>query len=146
MTLTADLQARLSGLGVPVLAPDEVEVPARYSAATDAQGRPSADGVRGLAAYLAAHPSGYVQVEEPQGISAEGNFETYWLTLGCVAASPAACSALARAVTVALCGDPTRDPGAYRMALPGQPGVLERGAFIARPTFEISLFNGELAG
>lgn len=102
MTLTADLQARLSGLGVPVLAPDEVETPARYSAATDAQGRPSADGARGLAAYLAAHPGGYVQIERLDALLVQGASQRHMVTLSAVAATEATCQALADAVTLAL--------------------------------------------
>lgn len=57
--LTLDLQRRLSGLGVPVLAAEDRELPAA--------GRQPGQ-VGGLVKYLSDHPQGYVQLNLPAGL------------------------------------------------------------------------------
>ena len=66
MDLTRRAQELLAHLGVPVLSPDEFELPRRAAERTPA-GRIKAGGAQGLSVYLAEHSSGYVQLHEPQG-------------------------------------------------------------------------------
>lgn len=55
-------QERLTTLGAPVLSPHEFGVPMAYKAPGKQLG--------GFPQYLAAHPSGFVQLHEPTGITA----------------------------------------------------------------------------
>ncbi len=99
--------------GVSVLLPEEAQEPFTATTAKDAQGRPKVGGggERGLGAYLAAHPQGYVQVEAPQGLSA-GLGSQYFIQVACVATTRAAADALAhtaaRAVSSRAGGQQTR--------------------------------------
>lgn len=90
MTIPGDLQARLSAalpLTTPVLLPDDLETPREGR-------RPGQAG--GLAAYLAEHPGGYLQIGEAQGtLPALGGAAGLWLIqVSAVAATRTASAAL----------------------------------------------------
>ncbi len=143
--IVTDLHARLTAaLSVPVLLPEERDVPAQ-AASLDAQGRPMVGGgERGLGAYLRQHPQGFIQLEEPQGITASGAAETYWVPIGCVAPSAAASEALAREALRVTCGLATREPGYYTLAIPDSPRALADGAYLTRPTVSRTALGGQL--
>lgn len=127
---------------VPVLLPEQLREP--YDAApVDAQGRPMVGGgERGLAAYLAAHPEGYVQIESPLPITSDGLTGTFWVAVASVAPTAVSAAALAAQVRAALCGTPW-EPGNYLEVTPAQPEPLAPGAWIVRPTFDALTINGQ---
>ncbi|SEI66997.1 hypothetical protein SAMN04488058_101296 [Deinococcus reticulitermitis] len=142
--IVLDLRDRLSVLGVPVLLPEDRDVP-HQAGPTDAQGRPMVGGgERGLGAYLRQHPQGFVQLEEPQGITVSGAVQTYWVALGCVAPTPETAEALAREVLRLTCGLATREPGHYTLVIPDSPRALADGAYLTRPTVSRAAIGGQL--
>lgn len=127
--------------GVPVLLPEDQRTPLE-AAPTDAQGRPVVGGgARGLAAYLAQHPTGYVQIESPLAITSDGLTGTFWVAVASVAPTAASAAALAAQVRAALCGTP-RSPSQIREVTPAEPAVLSPGAWIVRPTLEVLTLDG----
>lgn len=96
MDLLADLTTRLTPLGVPVLQPEQRELPA--------QGRKPGEA-GGLSGYLTAHPTGYVQLNPLQPLRAalDGAAAIYVTQLDVLAPTPGAAQDLTdrarRAVT-----------------------------------------------
>lgn len=136
--IVQDLHARLTGaLGpdIPVLLPEERELPTQGR-------RPGQTG--GLSGYLQAHARGYVQLEEPQGISDDGVTAVWWVPVAALAPTPGAAEALALRVRRALAGS-ARVPGAYLPRIPDTARLLTPGAYLARPTYEILAIDGLLA-
>ncbi|WP_019585223.1 hypothetical protein [Deinococcus apachensis] len=136
--ILTDLHARLTtalGPDVPVLLPEQREQPV--------QGRkPGQAG--GLSGYLQAHPAGYVQLEEPQGITDDGVTGVWWVPVAALAPAPEATEALAAQVRRILCGSP-RAPGPYLPRIPDTTRLLTPGAYLCRPTYEILAIDGALA-
>lgn len=143
--IVTDLHARLTAaLSVPVLLPEERDVPAQ-AAPLDAQGRPMVGGgERGLGAYLAQHPGGYVQLEETQGIADDGVTAVWWVPVAALAPTAEQAEALAEQVRRVLCGSP-RDPGPYQPRLPDTARLIVPGVYLCRPTYEILAIDGALA-
>ena len=129
-----DLHARLTAAGLHVLRPEEREKPL-------AGRRPGQAG--GLSGYLAQHPQGFVQVEEPQGIRTSGAQDVYWIALGCIAPTPEASEALAREVLRVTCGVATREPGHYTLVTPDSPRALADTASLTRPTIQAVATGGQ---
>ncbi len=143
--IVTDLHARLTAaLSVPVLLPEERDVPAQ-AAPLDAQGRPMVGGgERGLGAYLQVHPGGFVQLEDPQGIADDGVTAVWWVPVAAVAPTAQAADALAGEVRRVLCGS-ARDPGPYLPRLPDSPRAIAQGAYLCRPSYECLAIDGTLA-
>lgn len=137
--LITDIHARLLAAlpaGTPVLLPEEREQPL-------AGRRPGQAG--GLSGYLAAHPAGYVQLEEPLPITSDGVTSVFWVPVASLASTADACAALAAQVARALCGWPT-DPGPHREVTPAQPTLLQPGVYICRPTYDALTIDGTHTG
>lgn len=137
--LAQDIHARLRAAlpaEVPVLLPEEIEVPRGGR-------RPGEAG--GISAYLAAHPQGYVQVEEAQPIASDGTTATYWIPVASVAPDAGACAALAAGVNIILNGPPD-EPAPFQEVLPDQPRAVQAGVFLCRPTYEALTIAGQSAG
>lgn len=136
--IVRDIHARLTaalGAEVPVLLPQQLREPLE-AAPLDAQGRPMVGGgERGLGAYLAQHPAGYVQIEQPVPITSDGLAGTFWVALAVFQASYTDASALGLRVYRALAGWPWA-PGPYREITPAQPEQLSPGVWMVRRTFE----------
>lgn len=136
--LVNDIHARLVAAlppGTPVLLPEQREEPL-------AGRKPGQAG--GLSGYLAEHPGGYVQVEEPLGIAASGPTETYWCPVAAVAPTPEAAEALGRLILLALCGLASREPGFYTLVTPDSTHQLFPDAHITRPTVSRLVVGGAL--
>lgn len=134
--ILTDLSSRLlARLSCPVLLPEERETPL--------QGRKPGEA-GGLGAYLARHPAGYVQLEEPQGITDDGVTAVWWVPVAALAPTAEAAEALASAVRRVLCGS-ARDPGPYRPVLPDTPRQLAPDAYLCRPSYEFLTIDGTLA-
>jgi len=133
MNALTRLQAALQPLGVPVLLPEEREH-------TNAGRKPGQPG--GLAGYLQQHPSGFVQLELPQGISTDGRVHTYWLPVTCVASTPHDARALTLAAHALIAGDPVRNPTAYAPVIPPAPLPTGTG-FAEQATYETQLHHDE---
>ncbi len=97
--VTADLLARLGGLGVPVLRPEQFEDP-------NTGGGPSQ--TRGLSAYLLAHPEGYIQLHDTDGSTTNGNVNVGLLLIDVIAPDRAKASVLTTACIALLHGIPVR--------------------------------------
>lgn len=134
--ITTDLHARLSAvLSCPVLLPEQRELPL-------AGRKPGQAG--GLSGYLGLHPGGFVQLEEPQGISDDGVTAVWWVPVAALAPTPEGAEALAEQVRRVLCGSP-RDPGPYQPRLPDTARLIVPGVYLCRPTYEILAIDGTLA-
>lgn len=142
MTIPEAMHALLSAAlpGVPVLLPEEASTPANYAPLAP-DGLPLAGGERGLTAYLAAHPQGYVQIEEPQPISSDGLTDLYWVPVASLAHDQATCAALARTVDLTLNGPPG-EPGPHARVFGDQPRRHPAGFFMARPTYDALTIGG----
>lgn len=146
--IARDIQQRLTvtlGPQIPVLMPEEIRTPLE-AAPLDAQGRPViGQGQRGIGAYLAQHPSGYVQIEQPVPITSDGLTGTFWVAVASIHTSEQDAYLLwARAYRV-LNGFAWA-PGPYREVTPGQPEPLAPGAWMVRATYEILTIDGDTAG
>lgn len=104
MTLL-DVQARLAGLGVPVLMPEERELPL-------AGRQPGQAG--GLSGYLAAHPGGYVQLSDADGAYTSTVRDIGLMPLTVLAPTRDSADALAAQVTALLHGTTAR-PTPYQL-------------------------------
>lgn len=138
-SLIADIHARLVAAlpaETPVLRPED-----REQALSGR--RPGQAG--GLSGYLAAHPGGYVQLEEPLSISSDGVTGVFWVPVAALALTAEACLDLARLVNRALCGFP-HDPGPHREVTPAQPTLLQPGVYICRPTYDALTIDGTHTG
>nr|WP_244977062.1 hypothetical protein [Deinococcus humi] len=137
--MITDIHARLVAAlpaGTQVLLPEDRE---RALAGR----RPGQAG--GLSGYLAAHPNGYVQVEDPLSISSDGVTGVFWVPVAALALTADACLDLARLVSRALCGFP-HDPGPHREVTPAQPTLLQPGVYICRPTYDALIIDGTHTG
>lgn len=87
MDLLQVAHARLTAAlpGVCVLLPAQAREPHLYTAAVDGEGRPKAKAARGLLEYLAAHPQGYVQLQDLVGTFADDVKATSTLTVHALA-------------------------------------------------------------
>lgn len=143
--IAQDIHDRLRAVlpdSVPILLPEQQREPLE-AAPVDAQGRPRVGGgERGLGAYLAAHPQGYVQVEEPLAISGDGLTGVFWVAVASVCPDGPAVTALARQVRRALSGTPFA-PGPHREVTPAQPQQLAPGAWMVRPTYDALTIDGD---
>lgn len=138
-SLVTDIHARLVAAlpaGTPVLLPEDREQAL-------AGRRPGQAG--GLSGYLAAHPNGYVQIEDPLSISSDGVTGVFWMPVAALARTADACLELARLVNRALCGLP-HDPGPHREVTPAQPTLLQPGVYICRPTYDALTIDGTHTG
>ena len=136
--IVTDLYDRLRAAlpeAVPVLTPEQRELPL-------AGRKPGQPG--GVGGYLAAHPAGYVQLEEPQGIRTAGAQDVFWVAVACIAPTPEGAEALAREVLRVTCGIATREPGQYTLVTPDSPRALTPGAYLTRPTLQAVLTGGSL--
>lgn len=139
--ITLDLHARLQAAlpGVTVLLPDEQQLPLQ-AAPVDDQGRPAVGaGERGLGAYLATRPGGYVQIEQPRPITGE----EYWTPVAAVAPTSAAASALAQRVREVIAGAPG-DVSWYVLQQAPALTPLSGRAVMSRAVYAIELLHGEL--
>lgn len=136
--IVTDLHDRLTavlGPEIPVLLPEQRELPL-------AGRKPGQAG--GLSGYLQAHPEGFVQLEEPQGISDDGVSAVWWVPVAALASTPEAAEALAVRVFRVLSGS-ARRPGLYVPRIPDTTRFLAPGAYLCRPTYEILAIDGTLA-
>ncbi|WP_155300957.1 hypothetical protein [Deinococcus kurensis] len=119
----------------PVLLPEQVQEPLSGGK----PGQPS-----GLRAYLQAHAGGYVQVEEPQGITSDGLTASYWVPVASLAPTAEACAQLAAQVALTLNGTPHL-PGPHPEVTPSMPALLQSGAWMCRPTYHVLTLAGAVA-
>ncbi|WP_288481010.1 hypothetical protein [uncultured Deinococcus sp.] len=135
VSIAADLHTRLRAAlppEVPVLPPEDIEVP---------KGGRKPGQAAGLVGYLAQHPQGYVQVEEPLPISANSVTSTFWVAVAAIAPTAAGATALALLVRRALAGSP-RDPGPYPQVTPAEAVQLSPGVWTIRPTYQVLTVDG----
>lgn len=135
MTVASALHARLRAAlpeQVPVLPPEDIQK-------INAGGKPGQP--TGLAAYLRANPSGWVQVEEPLPISADSVTARYWVAVATLGATAAEAAALALLVRRALTGTP-RDPGPHTQATPAEPAQPTPGVWMVRPNYQVLTVDG----
>lgn len=135
-SIVTDLHARLTAAGLHVLRPEEREQPL-------AGRRPGQAG--GLSGYLAQHPQGYVQLEEPVPIGGDGLTGTFWTAVAAIASDSATAHALGQQVRRLLIGHPFA-PEHYREITPGQPQQLAPGAWMVRATYSATTLDGLMAG
>ncbi|MBZ9713753.1 hypothetical protein [Deinococcus multiflagellatus] len=128
-----------------VLLPEQAQEPLR-AAAVDAQGRPSVDAAaaRGLGAYLTQYPAGFVQIELPQGITSDGVQAVFWVAVATLAPTAEACGVLGAAVHEALNGTPL-EPGPCPEVTPSEPALMQTGAWLRRPTYQVLTIAGSVA-
>jgi hypothetical protein len=144
MGIPADIAARLSDLGVPVLLPEQAHIPGDY-ADLDTDGQPKEGARTGLLYYLEAEaPAGFVQIEQPLTISTDDYVARYWVPVSTIATTEATAQALSEQVRRALCGTPW-EPGPYARALADRPRLVSGGFFLCRPTYDISEIDGVIA-
>ena len=128
---------------VPVLLPEQAQEPLT-AAPTDAQGRPRVGGgERGLGAYLAERPGGYVQIGRPVGIGASLTVTT-WHPVTTLAPDEATCHALAQQVLTVLCGTPGRAPGQFARVLYAPPTTDTPGVWTSTLTVRAVTLDGAL--
>lgn len=124
---------------VTVLLPDEQRLPLQ-AAPVDEQGRPVVGaGERGLGAYLAPRPRGYVQIELPRFITGE----EYWTPVAAVASTAAAAEILAGQIREAVAGAPG-EPSWYVVQEAPELTPLPGRAVMSRAVYAIELLHGEL--
>ncbi|EYB67023.1 hypothetical protein DEIPH_ctg052orf0018 [Deinococcus phoenicis] len=134
--IITDLHTRLTAaLPCPVLLPEQRELPL-------AGRKPGQSG--GLGGYLAAHPGGYVQLEDAQGISDDGVTAVWWVPVAALAPTAEQSDALAGQVRRLLCGSP-RCPGPYTPTLPDTARLVSPGVSLCRPSYQILSIDGVLA-
>lgn len=134
MTIPQDIKARLTAAlpaGTPVLLPEEIEKPREGR-------RPGQTG--GLTAYLAAHPGGYVQIEESLPITSDGTTAVFWVAVVSWGPDAAACDALAGRVHRALNGEPW-EPGPHPEVAGDTVHRTADGAWYCRPTYAAYTIN-----
>ncbi|MCD0160234.1 hypothetical protein IHN63_02830 [Deinococcus sp. 6YEL10] len=139
--ITLDLHAKLQAAlpGVSVLLPDEQPLPLQ-AAPLDDQGRPAVGvGERGLGAYLATRPEGYVQIEPPRPITGE----EYWTPVAAVASSSTAASALAGRVREVIAGAPGEVSWYVLQQAPALTPLPGR-AVMSRAVYATELLHGQL--
>ncbi len=128
------LLTHLSSLDPPitVLAPEDALKPGLYGP-LDSSGRPIA-GQQGLSYWLAAHPTGYVQLYEPTPIFSDGLLDTELYVIDAIAPTRGVVRNLAARVRSAL-GDPIRDGSGWQhfdtQAIP-----LERDCYRVQMRFQ----------
>jgi hypothetical protein len=110
-----DVQTRLSSLSIPVLMPEDRELPLSGR-------KPGQAG--GLTAYLQAHATGYVQLYDASGLLSNTLLDTGFMRLEIVAPTRAAAEALSDQVRALLGGTPVR-PTPYRVFIPPQTTVQD---------------------
>lgn len=140
-SVALDLHRKISAAlpGVSVLLPDEQQLPLQ-AAPVDEQGRPAVGaGERGLGAYLASRPLGYVQIEWPRFITGE----EYWTPVAAVATTAAAADALARQIREAVAGAPGEVSWYVLQQAPTLTPLPGR-AVMSRAVYAIELLHGEL--
>lgn len=89
----------------------------------------------GITAFLAQHPEGYVEIDQPQGISAVDT-DTYWVIVSAVGPSRAAAAALAAQVRALLCGDQQDDPREFAPVIPAQPERTAPDIYVCAVSYE----------
>ncbi|MDR6753425.1 hypothetical protein [Deinococcus soli (ex Cha et al. 2016)] len=143
--LVAHLRALLIA-GLPlsedqILRPEQQREP-YLAGPQDAAGRPAVGaGPRGLSAYLAQHPEGFVQIEDPIPSGNSGAQDVYWTAVGAVAATREQAHALAHAVRIILAG--TRDePGFFRTQTSPSTAPLAPDAVLVRVVYTRTLIHG----
>lgn len=139
--IALDLQRKISAAlpDVDVLLPDEQQIPLQ-AAPVDEQGRPAVGaGQRGLGAYLASRPLGYVQIEWPRPITGE----EYWTAVAAVATTSTAAATLAHQIREAVAGAPG-DVSWYVLQQPPALTPLPGRAVMSRAVYAIELLHGEL--
>lgn len=95
--------------------------------------------------FLAQHPDGYVQIEEPYAVSTDGMAATFWIAVASIALTPTRAQELGLQVDRSLCGLPYA-PEPYKQTSPAEPTLLQTGVWLYRPTYERKTFIGLLAG
>lgn len=120
---------------VTVLLPEQLQEPL-------AGGRPGQPS--GLRAYLAERPGGYVQIEEPQGITSDSLTASYWVPVASLAPTAEACAQLAAQVALTLNGTPHL-PGPHPEVTPSTPALLQPGVWMCRPTYHVLTLAGTVA-
>ncbi|GGB69496.1 hypothetical protein [Deinococcus soli (ex Cha et al. 2016)] len=143
--LVAHLRALLiAGLPLPegqILRPEQQREP-YLAGPRDAAGRPAVgEGPRGLSAYLARHPDGFVQIEDPVPSGNNGAQDVYWTAVGAVATTREQAHTLAHAVRIILTG--TRDePGFFRTQSSPSTASLAPDAVLVRVVYTRTLILG----
>lgn len=110
-----DVQTRLSTLSVPVLLPEEREVPL-------AGRKPGQPG--GVSAYLQAHPTGYVQLYDASGLLSNTLLDTGFMRLEVVAPTRVAAEGLSNQARTLL-GGTSISPTPYRVYIPPETKVQD---------------------
>lgn len=135
--IVAEINALLSGIGSPVLTPEQIEVPSQFQAGGDHWSMPVGglgdQPQSGLLGYLSANPSGFVQITEPREFSVGPTGE--WRTvITVVAPDRTSCQTLADEVQRRLAGT-WANPGLYQIALPGLARSSGAGSYVCAQTF-----------
>lgn len=110
-----DVKARLSSLSVPVLLPEERELPL-------AGRKPGQPG--GVSAYLQGHPTGYVQLYDASGLLSNTLLDTGFMRLEVIASDRISAMSLDYQVRSLLGGTPIR-PTPYRVYIPPETKVQD---------------------
>ena len=131
MDILSDITSRLAVLDVTVLQPNQARLPETYRART-ASGRKDAspDAARGLSAYLADHPEGYVQLFEPSGAFASDVRGVSTCLIHCCGPVREVAHSLADGVIKQLHFRPER-PTPYKLLTDKQTFPLGEGARVA---------------
>ena len=128
MDVLADLQTRLSTLSVPVLTPERAQEPLVY--AEKVNGRVKVGGAQDLAAYLADHPEGFVQLHRPQptGVALGGAGAVYLVQIDVLTPDESTTTALTDLVRRAVAAHPGVRHSRYTLLTP--PGLRDQGGAI----------------
>lgn len=134
----ATIHRKLIGaLSEPVLLPQDLLLPAEYTAGVDAQGRPLEGSESGLHVYLRDKaPGGYVQLYDPQPtMTTSGMFDEEWVNVDVIASHEADAQALATRIRSLIGGTP-RTGGRTRLVTPSR---TERHGESVRVTLQFSV-------
>lgn len=127
-----DVKARLSSLTVPVLMPEDRELPT-------AGRRPGQAG--GVSAYLQTNPFGYVQLYDASGLLSNTLLDTGFMRLEVVAPSRGAAFDLNVQVLRLLGGTPIA-PTPYRVYIPSE-FIVQLGLVRVVTTFQTSTIGAQ---
>lgn len=143
--IVADIHQRLSDLDVPVLTPEQIQVPGLHKPAGGnffgrPQGSPEVRPASGLTAYLVEHPS-FIQLNDPRPIPG-GVTGEWWTVVTVVSSSQSGCLALSDQVQLTLAGT-WEAPGDYELRLPGLPRVTSPGVYVCAQTYASVLLRNQ---
>lgn len=121
--ITPDL---LAPLGVTVLDADQIRLPEKD----------------GLLKWLATHPDGYVQIEEPIPIGTDGQRAAFWITVAAVAPTRAQAQALSDQAHRLIAGD-SLEPSHHPLRAADRARQTLPGVYVCRPAYELTTLDGE---